>query len=142
MKIAEKSGEKKMYNFNILILIVEDDKYMNETLCDVLRSEGYTVDSAANARDAINKIKHGTKQYHLLLLDYNLQHLQGVTGMDIYEIAKEENREIRAIMITAYGSDKSIKDKALSKGINAFIEKPFMITDVVDTVDDLTREHA
>src|SRR4030095_1080160 len=141
MKIAEKP-EGKMNHYNILILIIEDDKYMNETLCDVLRSEGYNVDSAANARDAINKIKHGTKQYHLLVLDYNLQHLQGVTGIDIYEIAKEENRQIRAIMITAYGSDKNIKENALSKGINAFIEKPFMITDLVDTVDDLTRQPA
>ena len=141
MKIAE-NLEGKMNHLNILILIIEDDKYMNETLCDVLRSEGYNVDSAANARDAINKIKHGTKQYHLLVLDYNLQHLQGVTGIDIFEIAKEENRKVRAIMITAYGSDKRIKEKALSKGINAFIEKPFMITDLVDTVDDLTREHA
>jgi DNA-binding NtrC family response regulator len=138
---AEKS-EGKMNNLNILILIIEDDKYMNETLCDVLRSEGYNVDSAINARDAINKIKHSNKQYHLVVLDYNLQHLQGITGIDVYEIAKEENHDIRAIMITAYGSDKSIKEKALSKGINAFIEKPFMITDLVDTVDDLTRVHA
>ena len=130
-----------MNNLNVLILIIEDDKYMNETLSEVLKSEGYNVDSAINARDAINKIKHSTKMYHLLVLDYNLQHLQGVTGIDVYEIAKEMHPEIKAVMITAYGSDRTIRDKALSKGINAFIEKPFMITDLVDTVDDLTRDN-
>jgi DNA-binding response OmpR family regulator len=128
-----------MQDFNILILIIEDDKYLNETLCDVLKAEGYNVDSAINALDAINKIKHNPKIYHLLVLDYNLQHLQGITGIDIYEIAKEQNEAVKAIMITAYGSDKQIKEKALSKGINAFIEKPFMITDLIDTVDDLIR---
>lgn len=46
---------------NILILIVEDDKYMNETLCEVLESEGYNVESATSALEAINKIKHSEK---------------------------------------------------------------------------------
>lgn len=73
---------------NILILIVEDDKYMNETLCEVLESEGYNVESATSALEAINKIKHSEKIYHLLILDYNLQYLQGITGLDIYKLAK------------------------------------------------------
>lgn len=128
-----------MNNLNVLILIVEDDKYMNETLCDVLRSEGYNVDSTVSVADAISKIKKSGTKYHLLVLDYNLQHLNGITGIDIYEMAKDINRDIKAVMITAYGSDKSIKEKALTNGINAFIEKPFMITDLVDTIDDLTR---
>lgn len=50
-----------MPNLNILILVIEDDKYMNETLCEVLESEGYNVESALNALDAINKIKHSDK---------------------------------------------------------------------------------
>ncbi len=128
-----------MNNINILILIIEDDKYMNETLCDVLRSEGYNVDSTASALEAINKIKKSPRKYHLLVLDYNLKHLQSITGIDIYEIAKELNPDVKAIMITAYGSDRSIRDKALSVGINSFLDKPFLITDLVDAVDDLSR---
>ena len=128
-----------MKKVNILILIVEDDKYMNETLCDVLRSEGYDVDSTVNAMKAISNIKHGAKKYDLLVLDYNLQHLQGINGIDIYEIAKETNPNIKAVIITAYGSEKGIREEALAKGVNNFIEKPFLITDLVDTIDDLTR---
>jgi DNA-binding NtrC family response regulator len=129
-----------MNNLNVLILIVEDDKYMNETLHEVLLAEGYNVDSALNVLDAIYKIKHNNIKYDLLVLDYNLQNPNGINGIDIYEIAKEENPEIKAIMITAFGSDKKIKKETISKGIDAFIEKPFMITDLVDTIDDLTRE--
>lgn len=129
-----------MNNLNILILIIEDDKYMNETLCDVLKSEGYNVDSTVNALEAIEKIKSNKKQYHLLVLDYNLKHLHSVNGIDIYDIAKETNPDVKAIMITAYGRDKNIRDKALSKGINAFLDKPFLITDLVDTVDNLSHE--
>ncbi|MEO8512473.1 MAG: response regulator [Ignavibacteria bacterium] len=128
-----------MPKLNILILVVENDKYMNETLCEVLESEGYNVESALNALDAINKIKHSGKKYHLLILDYNLQYLQGITGLDIYELAKQHDPEIKAIMISAYGRDKELKEKASSAGINTFIDKPFLITDLVDSVDDLSR---
>jgi DNA-binding NtrC family response regulator len=129
-----------MNNLNILILIIEDDKYMNETLCDVLRSEGYNVDSTVDAIDAINRIKRSPKKYHLLILDYNLKHLQSINGIDIYDIAKEIDPDVKAIMITAYGSDRSIKEKALARGINSFLDKPFLITDLVDAVDNLSRD--
>jgi DNA-binding response OmpR family regulator len=130
-----------MNNLNILILIIEDDKYMNETLCDVLKSEGYNVDATSNAVDAINKIKSSPTKYQLLILDYNLKHLQSINGIDIYNIAKDLNPDVKAIMITAYGSDRSIRDKALSQGIDTFLDKPFLITDLVDAVDDLSREN-
>lgn len=129
-----------MPNLNILILVVEDDKYMNETLCEVLESEGYNVESALNAIDAINKIKHSDKKYHLLILDYNLQFLQGITGLDIFKLAKEKDPEVKAIMISAYGRDKELKEKAATLGIKSFIDKPFLITDLVDTVDDISRD--
>ena len=125
---------------NILILIVEDDKYMNETLCEVLESEGYNVESALSALDAINKIKHSEKYYNLLILDYNLQYLQGITGLDIFQMAKENDPDVKLIMISAYGKDKELKEKARSAGINAFIDKPFLITDLLDAVDDILRK--
>lgn len=132
----------EMPNLNVLILVIEDDKYMNETLCEVLESEGYYVESALNALDAINKIKHSDKKYHLLILDYNLQFLQGITGLDVFQIAKEVNPKVKAIMISAYGRDKELKDKASKMGISQFIDKPFLITDLVDTVDDIARTAA
>lgn len=127
---------------NILILIVEDDKYMNETLCEVLESEGYNVESALNALDAINKIKHSEKYYQLLILDYNLQYLQGINGLDIFKMAKEKDPGIKAIMISAYGKNKELKANAQKSGISAFIDKPFLITDLIDTVDNILRHTA
>lgn len=132
----------EMPNLNVLILVIEDDKYMNETLCEVLESEGYNVESALNALDAINKIKHSEKKYHLLILDYNLQFLQGITGLDVFQIAREVNPKVKAIMISAYGRDKELKERASKLGISQFIDKPFLITDLVDTVDDIARAAA
>ncbi len=123
---------------NILVLIVEDDKYMNETLCEVLIAEGYDVETALTAFDALNKVKHSGKKYDLLILDYNLQHPQGITGIDIYREAKQVNPATQAIMISAYG-DKKIKERAREAGIKNFVDKPFLITDLMDSVDELRR---
>lgn len=131
-----------MPNLNVLILIVEDDKYMNETICEVLESEGYNVESANTALNAINKIKHGKQVFHILVLDYNLEHLSGINGLDVFEIAKEVNTNVKGIMISAYGRDRNLRVKALSSGIDTFLDKPFLITDLVDTVDDLARDLA
>lgn len=129
-----------MPNLNILALVVEDDKYMNETLCEVLESEGYHVDSSSSAIDALNKIKHSDVKHDLLILDYNLQYLQGITGLDIFEQAKEKDPDVKAIMISAYGRNRDLKAKAYKKGIKVFLDKPFLLTDLVDAVDDLARD--
>lgn len=130
-----------MDNMNILILVIEDDKYMNEMLTDILSDEGYKVDSAINVLDAINKLKYNDKKYDLLVIDYNLQHPKGINGIDIFEIAKEENPDIKAVLITAFVSEKTMREITMSKGIDAFMEKPFIISDLVDTIDELTRTH-
>ena len=123
----------------IRVLIIEDDKYMNETLKEVLENEGITVDSSLSAIDAINKLVHFSKNYDLLLLDYNLQHLNDVSGLDIFELARKINPKITAIMITAY-NNKEIKNKAYSIGIRKFIEKPFSINELVENVKEISSE--
>ena len=54
-------------------------------------------------------------------------------------MAKENDPDVKSIMISAYGKDKELKEKARSAGINAFIDKPFLITDLLDAVDDILR---
>src|SRR5258706_1891317 len=89
-------------NSNISVLIVEDDKYMNETLCELLESEGYNVSASTSVTDAFNKLKNAKKSYRLLILDYNLLNYSGITGIDVYCAAKQMNPEIKSIMMSAY----------------------------------------
>ncbi|SRR5260221_7608767 len=120
-------------NSHISVLVVEDDKYMNETLCEILESEGYNVSAATSVIEAINKLKNSKKQYRLLILDYNLLNHNGVTGIDIYNAAKEINPDVKSIMMSAYGN-KKIKEKAYERGINLFMDKPFRINELFDAL--------
>ena len=62
--------EQKEWETMHRILIIEDDFSLNNTLAYNLRTAGYTVDSAYNAKEAFKYLK----QYHyiLLILDINL----------------------------------------------------------------------
>jgi len=120
------------------ILIVEDDKYMNETMQELLEDEGYKVEVSQNVLSAVNKIKHSDKKFKLLILDYNLQFLSGVNGLDIYALAKEKYPDILAILISAY-SNREMIEKARQAGIAVFISKPFKISDFINAVAQVSR---
>lgn len=135
---TEKREVSNMKNTNILI--IEDDKFMNETLCEVLESENYNVDSALTALEGISMINNNPHKYDVLVLDYNLQHIQGINGIDIFNIARDKNSGIKAIMISAYGKESQIKNKALNSGISVFLDKPFLINDLLDEIENLSGE--
>jgi len=138
-KIQNERHEPEKANRETSVLIIEDDRYMNETLKEVLEDEGYNVESSLTVLNAINKINHSDKKYHLLILDYNLQFYSGINGLDIFELAKEKNPFIKGIMISAYG-DRKIKEKARQKGIEAYLDKPFQINDLIDAVNKTNDE--
>lgn len=114
-----------------VILIVEDDIYMNETLCLLLEEEGYIVHSAYDADVAISKLT--LQKYDLLLLDYNLKGINAMNGIGVFEHAKKKYPGIIGIMISAYGESK-MKELARSKGISRFLDKPLDIDDLVNQV--------
>ena len=120
------------------ILVVEDDKFMNETIQELLEDEGYKVEASEDVLSAVNKINHADKQYKLLILDYNLQFLSGVNGLDIFELAKQRFPGIQAILISAY-TDRGMIEKARRAGVTMFISKPFRISDFVNAVAQVSR---
>ena len=125
----------------VYVLLVEDDKYMNLTLSGFLEEEGYDIVSAVSAKEAIEKIQDNNKSYSLVILDYNLGNLSGMTGLDILKRMKLVNPEVKSILITAY-SNKEIKDLAKNAGIDVFINKPFLLDDILDAVASLTNDNS
>ncbi|MBS1494860.1 MAG: response regulator [Bacteroidetes bacterium] len=124
----------------VYVLLVEDDKYMNLTLSGFLQEEGYDIVSATSAQEALDKVHDNNKVYSLVILDYNLGNLSGMTGLDILQRMKSVNPDVKSILITAY-SDNKIKELAREAGIDVFINKPFMLDDILDAVAKLTNSN-
>jgi DNA-binding NtrC family response regulator len=123
---------KKMGN----ILIVDDDKFLCQSLLYILKDEGYDVNAVNDGKTAINLIKK--RKYDLMVLDYNLSTLQNITGLGVLEKALEINPRIKAVMISAHGDNK-LKKRAKDMGVNGFIDKPFKLTKLLKTIYNSMR---
>lgn len=102
------------------VMVVDDDLYIRELYEEILKDEGYTVDSASNGEDALNKLKMGG--YDLVLLDIMMPKLDGLGVMDALNRTPPPVKNGPVILLTNLDHDPLIKD-AMSKGAAAFIIK-------------------
>jgi len=84
-----------------LILLVEDDFMLRGSLAAVLQEEGYKVESAANALDALRRLERGPKP-SLILLDIMLPYMDGLEFRAVQR-ATPDMADIPVIVITAVG---------------------------------------
>jgi DNA-binding NtrC family response regulator len=101
------------------ILVVDDDLDFCFNLSAILQENGFSALTAANGREALQKIQDACPD--LVLLDLRLP---DIDGMKILQKIKESNPDLDIIIITAY---MDVKDaiKAMKLGAYDYITKPF-----------------
>lgn len=104
------------------ILVVEDDRLLNETLCYNLTGAGYTVDAALTKQSAINHIEK--QDYELIVLDVNLP---DGNGFDICQKVKEHSPNTAVIFLTANDLECDML-KGYDLGADDYVTKPFPIS--------------
>lgn len=112
----------------IPILIVDDERILNDMLQESLRVAGYAVDGAYDGLEAIKLLRQ--KPYQLLILDIRMPHKD---GLEVLEFVKNEYPAIKVLIITAYASRDEIKETA-RMGAFACLRKPFRLEQVLDTI--------
>jgi two-component system response regulator HydG len=100
------------------ILIVDDDRATLTVLSSILRSEGYSVDTAESGSEAI--LKTDKQFFNLVLLDIKLPDIEGI---DVLSSIKETSPKIVKIVVS--GCDNfEIFLAALNRGADAYLIKP------------------
>jgi DNA-binding response OmpR family regulator len=104
------------------LLIVEDEPDLCEILQFNLESEGYTVDVANSAEEAITK---DLTQYNLLLLDVMMGQMSGFKLAQLLK-SKTETKHIPIIFLTARVTENDVLT-GFNTGADDYILKPFSI---------------
>lgn len=105
-----------------LLIIVEDDKSLNQGLCKALADQNRQVISCQNIRSAREQLALGGAA--LVLLDINLP---DGNGLDFLQEIKAASPSLPVIMLTANDTDMDIVE-GLEKGADDYITKPFSLS--------------
>jgi two-component system response regulator PilR (NtrC family) len=106
------------------VLVVDDEQSMRDMLRIVLRRDGYDVAVARDGKEAIELLQR--QPVDLLLSDIRMP---DVSGVDVLRAAKDVNRDIIAIMMTAFASTDTAVE-ALRLGANDYFTKPFSMDEL------------
>jgi len=107
------------------VLLVDDDKSVVKTISQLLKRNGYDVDMVGDGSEALKKAR--LKAYKIALVDV---HLPDVKGTKLLRKLKEENSDIKKIIITGYPSIENAME-AVNEGADAYILKPFEPKDLL-----------
>ncbi|MER3446434.1 MAG: Fis family transcriptional regulator [Candidatus Dadabacteria bacterium] len=106
------------------ILIVDDEPGMREFLEIMLEKEGYSVETAADGRKAVEKIE--SKTFDLAIIDIQMPVMNGI---EVLKRIGEKKADTTAIMITAFASHETAIE-AMKLGAYDYITKPFKIDEI------------
>ena len=104
------------------LLVVEDDRLLNNTLCYNLSVSGYAVDSAMTMAEAVRFFE--TQDYDLIVLDVNLP---DGNGFDFCKQIKERRPDTAVIFLTANDMESDML-RGYELGADDYVTKPFPIS--------------
>ena len=100
------------------ILVVDDELSVRDSLTKWFTEDGYRTDAAADANEALKKVKPGV--WDIIFLDIKLP---GMDGMELQQRIKGIDPNATIIMITAYATvDTAVK--SLKEGAHDYVTKP------------------
>ena len=106
-----------------LVLVVDDDSGIRDTMRDILLLEGYAVHSAGDGESAIDCCQ--ANHYDMVLLDIRMP---GIDGVETLRGIKTVDPEARVIMITGFDVGERVQE-AMAQGAEAVFRKPFDVAD-------------
>jgi DNA-binding response OmpR family regulator len=114
------------------ILVVEDDRVINQAVADRLTGEGYDVVRAYDGPEAVSRFEESTPD--LVLLDVMLP------GFDGHEVCRRVQalRPVPVLMLTARDDEADIL-VGLGVGADDYLTKPFRMRELVARVAALLR---
>jgi two-component system alkaline phosphatase synthesis response regulator PhoP len=114
------------------ILIVDDDELVLMALNELLKPEGYIIDSTNDPKDALDKITKNT--YDLLMLDIIMPRMNGLELCKTIR-NRDDCREIPIVFLTAKSREED-KVLGLEAGANLFLSKPISPDKLIKIVSE------
>lgn len=108
---------------SIHVVVIEDEADLLNVCVEVLNGKGYQARGFLSAEDFLA----AEASTDLIIADITLP---GRSGLELLEIVKEKNPDVKVVLISGYGDEELLKGKAAS-----FLPKPFSARDLLALVE-------
>ena len=114
------------------VLIVDDDEMVLMALEELLRPEGYEVETVSSGTEALKRIDQNG--YDLLMLDIIMPEMD---GLELCRKIREREgfRETPIVFLTAKNRDED-KAQGVEAGANLFLSKPISPDKLLEIISD------
>ena len=116
------------------ILVVEDDRELNKTVCAYLDQNGYEAEGCLSAGEAYDAMYGGTL-FDLVISDIMMP---GIDGFELAENIRELDQEIPILFMTAR-DDFASKRRGFKAGIDDYMVKPVDLEELLLRIEALMR---
>lgn len=110
------------------ILVVDDEPVARQSLSEILRLEGYAVNSVPNGQAAVEYVR--THPVELVVVDLRMP---GMDGLEVVQVVNQISPETEVILLTAFGTTETAI-QALRLRVHDYLLKPAPPSQVVNSV--------
>jgi DNA-binding response OmpR family regulator len=110
------------------ILVVDDEPVARQSLTDILRLEGFSVNSVPNGQAAVEYVR--TNPVELIVVDLRMP---GMDGLEVIQVVNQISPETEVILLTAFGTTETAI-QALRLRVHDYLLKPAPPAQVVSSV--------
>ena len=111
------------------VLVVDDDPIIRDMMADILDFEGYTISVARNGQEALKMLR--SEEDFLVFLDIMMP---GMNGKELCEVLEADPHLRERHIIVLMSAVDNLEEAALLK-IDAILQKPFVVEDVINTLE-------
>ncbi|MEI6519493.1 MAG: HD domain-containing phosphohydrolase [bacterium] len=122
-------------NFDINILVVDDEDYLRRLVARILQEKGYTCIQACSGKEALDLLL--IQDFALMITDIMMP---GMTGIELLSLARKLRPDIAVIMLTGLDSQETAI-QALEQGAYGYMIKPFQPNELlINVINALRRQ--
>ncbi len=120
----------------VKVLVVDDDRRMVKTICDILRVKGFESVPAYSGEEAVELVR--TDNPDCVLMDLKMP---GINGIEALQVIRETAPDLPVLLMSAYATDEQA-DEARRHGAYAVLAKPIDVQAVLSFLALLRKEES
>lgn len=140
MKILSERGNSENLLKGKKILLAEDNELNREIAVELLKEEGFILDTAEDGTIAVEKMRTAKPgQYDLILMDIQMPIMDGYEATrQIRKLKNPETANIPIVAMTANAFEED-RQKALEAGMNEHVAKPIDLARLLEVVKKVLK---